>query len=154
MTTKFTEHFSGGGLGASLRTWGMISLTLIFVLVYGAAIMGWVKPLTDEKLISRLEPIIIVILGYYFGRLPAEQNENMLKEEIHRQTQRADAAQHAKEQAEQAREALEEKMKNIRAILASVHQSAALGSPDGSKERFREEVIRHSLVSAIDILNS
>jgi len=47
-------------------------------------------------MIARIEPIIFVIVGYYFGRLPSQQNEKALKEEISRQTQRADAAQHAK----------------------------------------------------------
>jgi hypothetical protein len=27
------------------------------------------KPLADEKMALRLEPIIFVIIGYYFGRL-------------------------------------------------------------------------------------
>ena len=30
---------------------------------------GMLKPLADEKMALRLEPIIFVIIGYYFGRL-------------------------------------------------------------------------------------
>ena len=74
-------------------------------------------------MITRLEPIIFVIIGYYFGRLPAQQNEKTLKDEIGRQTQKADAAQHAKEQAQQTREALEEKIKNVSAALTSAGPS-------------------------------
>ena len=81
----------------------MVVLTLIFVALYGAALIGWLKPLAGEKMVLRLEPIIFVIIGYYFGRLPAQQNEKTLKEEIGRQTQKADAAQHVKEQALQTR---------------------------------------------------
>jgi hypothetical protein len=43
-------------------------------------------------LVLRLEPIIFVIIGYYFGRLPGQQNEKTLKQEIGRQTLRAAAA--------------------------------------------------------------
>ena len=101
----------------ALKGWVMVALTLIFVVLYGAALTGWLRPLDDEKMVARLEPVIFVIIGYYFGRLPAQQNEETLKEEIGRQTQKADAAQHAKEQALQSREALEEKLKNARAAL-------------------------------------
>lgn len=95
----------------------MVALTLIFVALYAAALTGWLKPLADEKMVTRLEPVIFVIIGYYFGRPPGQQNEKTLKDEIGRQTQKADAAQHAKEQALQARETLEEKVKNARAAL-------------------------------------
>src|SRR6267143_75713 len=94
----------------ALRNWIMVVLTLLFVSLYGAALTGWLKPLADEKMVLRLEPIIFVIIGYYFGRLPAQQNEKTLKDEMGRQTQKAEAAQHAKEQAQQSREAVEEKI--------------------------------------------
>ena len=152
--TRFANHSAERGLGASLRAWGMMSLTLTFVLLYGAALLGWVNPITGDKLIGRLEPLIFVILGYYFGRLPADQNESLFRDEINRQTQRADAAQHAKEQGEQAREALEEKLKNVRALLSSSTHSQRKEPADGLREGYREEGIRQSLVSAIDILNS
>lgn len=69
----------------------MVLLTLAFVHFYWTALTGWLKPPTDEKMVPRLEPIILVIIGY---RLPAKQNEKALKNEIGRQTQNADAAQH------------------------------------------------------------
>jgi len=46
-----------------------------------------------RKNVLRLEPIIFVIISYYFGRLPAQQNEQTLKEEIGGQTEKADTAQ-------------------------------------------------------------
>jgi hypothetical protein len=85
---------------SALRNWVMLVLTLILVILYGAALTGWLRPLADEKIVARLEPIIFVIIGYNFGRLPAQQNENILKGEINRQTQKADASQHAREHAE------------------------------------------------------
>ena len=141
-----------------LKSWMMIALTMLFVVLYGAVLMGWIKPLADEKMVSHLEPIIFVIIGYYFGRMPFQENEKTLKDEISRQTQRADAAQHAKEQAQQARESLEEKMKNIRAILppspsgigstrlAETHNKAGLP--------INEDALRQSVAAALNILNS
>src|SRR6185295_9194779 len=91
--------------------------------------VGWLKPLADEKMVLRLEPIIFVIIGYYFGRLPGQQNERTLQQEVGRQTQRADASQSAKEQALQSNEALEEKIKNVKATLAA---EAAFAGTSGS----------------------
>ena len=101
----------------ALKSWIMLFLTIAFVILYALALSGRLKPLPDTSLVARLEPIIFVIIGYYFGRIPGQQNENTLKNEIARQTQRADAAQHAKEQALQSREALDEKLKNVNAVL-------------------------------------
>lgn len=146
-------------MSTTLKNWVMIALTLIFVVFYAAALTGWLKPLADEKMVIRLEPIIFVIIGYYFGRLPAQQNEKTLKEEISRQTQKADAAQHAKEQSLKTGEALEEKLKNVRATLATASQSAssvkaAAGSQDKSDGHQDEGQLRYTLSAAINILNS
>src|SRR5438128_4225786 len=114
----------------TLKNWIMVVLTLVFISFYGAALIGWLKPLADEKMVMRLEPIIFVVIGYYFGRLPGQQNERTLKQEINRQTQRADASQSAKEQALQSNEALEEKIKNVRVTLNS--EPAALATTSGT----------------------
>jgi hypothetical protein len=135
----------------------MVVLTLIFVALYGAALIGWLKPLADEKMVLRLEPIIFVIIGYYFGRLPAQQNEKTLKEEIGRQTQKADAAQHAKEQALQTREALEEKLKNVNAVLTSEPALTAVAFAETkgkSVDQLGEDRLRPSVNAALRILNS
>ncbi len=104
-------------IGDALKGWIMTLLTLTFVSLYAAALFGWLKPLTDFTMTARLEPIIFVIVGYYFGRLPAQQNEKTLKGEINRQTQKADAAQFAKEKTLKEREVLEEKIKNAKSVL-------------------------------------
>lgn len=142
----------------ALKGWTMVVLTFVFVVLYGSALLGWLKPLSDVSMITRLEPIIFVIIGYYFGRLPAQQNEKTLKDEIGRQTQKADAAQHAKETALQSREAVEEKIKNVSAALTSA-------APATSTAKFVEEVhksggpikedgLRYSMGAALRILNS
>ncbi|MGH9836943.1 MAG: hypothetical protein ACREBD_25165 [Blastocatellia bacterium] len=142
----------------TLRNWVMTALTAVFVLLYGAALLGWLRPLPDERAIARLEPIIFVIIGYYFGRLPAQQNEQTLKGELSRQTQKADAAQHAKEQAQQAREALEEKMKNVRVTLAPSAAGAANrefpGNADEMAAPTQDKALRQRVATALDLLNS
>lgn len=100
-----------------LRGWVMICLTLIFVALYAAALFGWLRPLSDVTMITRLEPIIFVIAGYYFGRLPGQSIERALKEEIGRWAKKADAMQHAKEVAEKERDTIEERAKNARLAL-------------------------------------
>jgi hypothetical protein len=120
--------------------------------------LGWLKPLTDVSMITRLEPIIFVIIGYYFGRLPAQQNEKTLKGELVRQTQKADAAQHAKETALQSRESLEEKIKNVSAALTSAAPTTSAGkfTEDVHKTGgpINEDGLRYSMGAALRILNS
>src|ERR1043166_6921944 len=127
-----------------LKNWIMVILTLVFSSFYGAALLGWLKPLPDEKIVMRLEPIIFVIIGYYFGRLPGQQNEKTLQQQVSRQTQRADASQSAKEQALQSNEALEEKIKNVKATLAAESSVFATGSGSHSlrSATLREEELR------------
>ena len=69
----------------ALKSWIMLFLTIAFVILYALALSGRIKPLPDTSLVARLEPIIFVIIGYYFGRIPGQQNENTLKTEIARQ---------------------------------------------------------------------
>jgi hypothetical protein len=128
MAAKLAQDAPAGqDIANALKGWVVIALTLTFVGIYGTALTGWLKPLADEKMVMRLEQIIFVIIGYYFGRLPAQQNEKTLKEEIGRQTQKADAAQHAKEQAQQSRESWEEKVKNARGAGRSRRVGAFAG---------------------------
>lgn len=157
-----SEHIepadNGSDLPDVLRSWVMIALTLIFVLLYASALTGWLKPLADERMITRLEPVIFVIIGYYFGRLPAQATEQTLKGEITRQTKKADAAQNAKEQAQRTTEALEEKVKNARAALTSA-------APPAGPRAFAEgagaastappaDALRHSVNATLSVLNS
>ena len=152
MTTRRADRaFHESGKTVALRSWIMVVLTLTLVLLYAAALIGWVKPLIDEKSALRLEPIIFVIIGYCFGRLPAQHHEQTLKEEISRYAQKVDAVQHAKEQALQALATLEEKVKNVAATVAPIayrkRQEERAGKPE-------DEPINGSLVAALEILNS
>jgi hypothetical protein len=158
MTDKETKDIPPGqNMTDVLKSWMMVALTLIFVLLYAAALFGWLKPQTDVTMITRLEPIIFVIIGYYFGRLPAQQNEKTLKDEINRQTQKADAAQNAKEQVKQEREALEEKLKNVKVALSSNTfnvTTKALNENNAAEVTTTSETLRSAVTTAINILNS
>lgn len=135
----------------------MVVLTLVFVVLYSAALFGWLKPLADDRMVMRLEPIIFAIIGYYFGRLPAQQNERTLKDEIGRQTQRADAAQSAKEQAKQINEALEEKVKNVRMVLSGDSGGSTTASGAGlsaMRPIAATESLSHVVSAAVRILDS
>ena len=136
----------------------MVILTLGVVALYGLALIGKLKPLEDVSMVSRIEPIIFVIIGYYFGRLPSQQNEKSLKDEIDRQTQKADAAQQAKENALQTREALEEKLRNINTTLeAGLNPSRTelLNNAVIQADRTPAELtLRHSVATARRIFDA
>lgn len=157
MSTGITHPTPPPPTADALKSWIMVVLTLVFVALYGAALFGWLKPLTDDKMVMRLEPIIFAIIGYYFGRLPGQQNERTLKQEINRQTQRSDAAQSAKEQALQSNEALEEKIKNVRAVLSSESAASATASGAGLSSMrpiAPTEGLTHVVAAAVRILDS
>lgn len=130
----------------------MVVLMLIFVILYAAALLGWLKPLSDVTMVTRLEPIIFVIIGYYFGRMPGEQNEKTLREEITRQTQKADATQQAKEKANQEREVLEEKIKNVKGVLSASPLKTASEKDFGMSGE--SMTLQHSIAAALNILRS
>lgn len=153
MTLKRADAtFHEPGKTDALKSWIMVLLTLALVLLYAAALIGWIKPLVDEKMALRLEPIIFVIIGYCFGRLPAQQNEQTLKEEISRHAQKVDATQRAKEQALEAVAALEEKVKNVTAAVAPVASRKRLEERSGPQRA--DETLNGSLVAVLEILNS
>lgn len=130
MADKAGEKTPPRERGEALKGWVMVTLTFLFVSLYTSALIGWLRPLADVTMITRLEPIIFVIIGYYFGRLPAQVNEKTLKAEIDRHSKRTDASQHSKEAAEKERVAMEEKIKNARiALIESRHETTRSDAP-------------------------
>ncbi len=147
---------SGSTFGG-LRGWVMICVTLIFVSLYAAALFGWLRPLSDVTMITRLEPIIFLIAGYYFGRLPAQSVERTLNQEIIRQAQRTDAMQHAKELAEKERDTIEEKVKNASLALGVTTRGLKENShsrSDGTNSKTPNGTCRESVMIAVNILGS
>src|SRR5215475_4010142 len=148
----------GEGLANSLKNLVMVAIMGAFTLLYAAALTGFIKPFGDEKMVDRLEVIIFVIIGYYFGRLPGQQNEKTLKEEIGRQTQKADAAQYSKEQLQQIRESLEEKIKNVRTALTSSASAEPAKEIAGRQDKIDVSAgdlqLKQAAKTALNILNS
>lgn len=149
----------------STQKWIIAGLTAIFVALYAAALFGWIVPLKDDSVVERVEAIVAVIIGYFFGRIPGEKNERTLKDEIRRQTEKTRTAEEGKEQAqdaksraEQKKVEAEQKVKHTRAALAGI-------APDFSPPKLtfdRSEAapsvndtsLRHSVAAAIRILDS
>lgn len=99
----------------SLKSWTMAVVTLVFVALYALSIAG-IGNLTSHAL-KDLQPIVFVIIGYYFGRLPSQPVENALQEQIRSQGTREDAARSAERTAVADTAAFEERMKAAMAIL-------------------------------------
>jgi hypothetical protein len=139
-----------------IKNWSMVFLAGVFILLYTVALLGWLKPLSDVAMVTRLEPLIFIIIGYYFGRRPAQQNEQSLRDAIDRETKKAEEIQHLLEQAQQEREALDEKLENVKIILTSLTgkvSTANMKNPS-SDEAANLKTQRHSIINAINILNS
>lgn len=122
--TPSTALSENKNITETIRNSLMVILMLIFVFLYAAAFYGKFDPLKDNTMLLRFEPLIFLLIGYYFARLPARQSEKMLKDEITRQMQKADAVQYAKEKAQQERETLEEKIKNAKMALEAIVPAA------------------------------
>ena len=56
------------------KTWIIVILTFVFVACYVAALFGW-QAAPNDKIVTSVAPIVSVIIGYYFGRLPSEKIE-------------------------------------------------------------------------------
>lgn len=151
MTNLKQAYLSEGMLLEAIRGWVMAIVSLGFVVLYGLALLGKIKTIADPAVLGRVEPIVFVIIGYYFGRLPGQQNEQILKHEIGRQTHRADAAQQAMESVLKTREALDEKVKNARTALAP--DAIALVEKTG-KALDNTSRERGSVAAAFNILSS
>jgi len=105
----------------------MVVVTLLFIGMYGAGLFGFVHPTADMTLITRLEPIAFIMIGYFFGRLPGFRHERQLRDELERQVRKIDAAIQSKEQIEIECEVMEEKIKNARIALAPLIDEASDG---------------------------
>lgn len=141
----------------ALKNWIIVIATLTFVSLYASALLGWIRPLSDITIITRLEPMIFAILGYYFGRSPAQATERTLKEELDRQTKRADAAQQAREMVLKEQTILEEKTRNAKVALMDHREGTAKSgiekrSLNGSARI--DEILSSSVNTALRILDS
>lgn len=120
---NLSQFFRRRELSTQLRSSLILVLTVVFISLYVAALTGWIRPLSDLAAVARLEPMIFMILGYYFGRVPSQQNEASLKDEISRQTTKAEAANQIKEQLQKDKEAFEERIRNLKVVLRTSSSS-------------------------------
>ena len=175
----FEVHIDLGDHGdfSAATTGGLtiaLFLTIVFVVLYVAALLGWIAPLTNDAVVLRLEPIIAVIIGYFFGRVPGEKNERSLKQEINRQARKARDAEQKKDQAhkekadaERMTEALAQKVRDTRAALsADVPPPSdvpldALGDDIGARvmrggrpAAASDEGMRHTMAAALRVLDA
>jgi hypothetical protein len=153
---------TGQPMQEALKTWVMVILTFLFVAVYFGVLLGWIsKPANqpDPQTLSRIEAILFVIIGYYFGRLPVAATEKTLKDEIHRQTGKADNAEEEKTNALQENQRLHEKVKNTKAALSvSVPEAApedlSVNLSRGGSASPPADALRHSVLAAVRVLDS
>ncbi|MCD9188445.1 MAG: hypothetical protein LUM44_18655 [Pyrinomonadaceae bacterium] len=142
----------------SLKNWGIVVITLIFLSLYIGVLLGWLKPFSENALVMRLEPILFFTVGYYFANLPAQKNLVEMKDRCDYQTKKAEAAQSAREQAEKERIILEGKIWDVRKIL--VLALSKTKSKNMIETNFADDAedhnanFRHSVKMAIEILNS
>lgn len=129
----------------TLRNYAMVGLTLVFVFLYAAAFSGKLDPLKDNSMLLRFEPVIFLLIGFYFGGLPERRSQRTFKEEVARQTQKADAAQYVKEKVQQEREMLEEKIRNAKTAFKTIEQSGAAAGRQSNLE---------AIAAALRILDS
>ncbi|MDX1996340.1 MAG: hypothetical protein SF066_01370 [Thermoanaerobaculia bacterium] len=155
------EDGKGQSMLDPVRTWMMATLTIVFLLLYVGALFGLIPGAAkqDQQTLTRLESVIFVIIGYYFGRLPAQATEKTLKGEIARQTDKATEAEEKKSAAEQQSSALQEKVKNTRAVLASAAPEAeappkGLASHLGKSTPTTTDSWRQSVLAAVNVLES
>jgi hypothetical protein len=151
---------TGQTMTETTRNWMMAGLTVIFIVLYVGALFGWIPghaTTQDQQTINRIEAIVFVIVGYYFGRLPAQANEATLKQEVSRQSGRAETAEQQKTTALQQQGRLEEKVKNARAALTTVPESAKpemapmLGRAAGTTETV---AVHPTVMAALRVLDS
>ena len=150
----------GQTMQETMRSWVMMVLTFLFVLIYIGALAGLIpSPNTkqDPQTLSRIESIVFVIIGYYFGRLPAQATEQSLKEQVNHQTGKADQAEQDKTAALQDKQGLLEKVKNAKAALSAAMpeaQTEGLSANLSKASPTSADALRHSMVAAAKVLES
>jgi hypothetical protein len=132
----------------SYKDWIVVLLTAVFVLLYGLAFAGVLQPLDNDKLVGQVAPIISVIIGYYFGRLPADKTEQNLQQ-----------AQQERNEAVGERERLSTKIAGAKAALNAAAPTVppqALATTLGGTGSTTPpaDAIRQAAVAALKVLEA
>jgi len=125
MTTPLKKAYAPGVVSVdAAKHWLMVLVSVALVVIYVAALLGWLRPLADITLVARLEPIIFVLIGFYFGQIPVNQDRKFKRRELERAFGKLEATQEAKELVQRERDALAEKIHNARIALDRVVAAA------------------------------
>jgi hypothetical protein len=130
-------------------------LTLIFVALYVAGIIGVWRgdSAANSKAITLLQPIVYVIIGYYFGRMPAEKTEKALKEQADKKDQEAGAAK-----AEAARSST--KLRATKSVLEKAVGQTDAAPPTGFAQTLsttrasNEDALKITIAQALNVIDS
>lgn len=122
----------------SFNQWPFVVFALIFISFYASVSVGWLRPIADLSILSRLEPIIFVVIGFYFGRSSSVENENALQQQKAVEIRKADQAIEERDRVKKEYEILSERMKSASFLLNKwpLERTEAGGDPtnelDGS----------------------
>ncbi len=134
----------------------VVALTALFVVLYVLAIVGnrW-SP--NDSAVRLLQPIVYVIIGYFFGRMPSEANEKAQRAETDRQAGNANAAREAERAGATKQARLETKIRGAQALLSS--PDLGIG---GTQSEFAaklsqgkadpSDALRHTVAAALQLL--
>jgi hypothetical protein len=138
----------------------IIFLTIVFVALYVLGITGWWTALTPNKdVIGPVAPIVAVIIGYYFGRMPAEKNEKALQHQVNQKTQEASEAREEQKETRSDRDKLSAKVDAAKAALGAAAPEAeptalatTLSGP--TSHALDPAATRSAVVAALKVLDS
>lgn len=106
----------------SLKTWTIALITITFLVLYALFLVGKIPPENSQY----LQPVFLVIVGYYFGRVPSAQVESTLKEQVATHANAAAAARQLEKKAVVGQATLEEKIRNASLTLGKDSNNAAM----------------------------
>ncbi len=141
----------------NFKSWIVVILTFVFIACYLDGLFG--SQVTPNKdIVNALGPIVAVIIGYYFGRMPSEKVENSLKEQANQKTTEARQAQEERATALEQKSKLSQKVQDAISALSSgapaapVNELALTLSVKGADSP--DDAVRTASVSALKILQS
>ena len=140
-----------------VKQWSVVCLTGLFVVLYVMGVTG-VPWSPNDAILKVVHPILAVIIGYYFGRMPSERTEQTLKREITRTTQEATAAKAAQVEAERNATRQREKVENAKSVLVTSappdHQTPQGFAHvlAGGGDAVSADALRYSVAAALRVL--
>ena|SRR5713101_5069849 len=147
------------------KDWIVVVLTVVFVALYVLALVGVMKLPSDDKLVVQIAPIISVIIGYYFGRIPGEKNEQTLRQQVdatrgerEQAVAQKNQAQNERNDAVQQRERFATKIADARAALSAAAPAAPpellAATLGGGAAPTDPEAVRNAATACLKVLES